>query len=334
MNKEFHYWITGIIANHAGFKQDESKIIAYSSQFVDDNDDNISVYDDEFAVTTSYTNHISQTMNFLLPRTDLMEIYPIFHFIPGDQGNAAKRTDGKVHPLNTTPDSSYANQIMQSAFQSAAKTYMADGKTGLYRLGIATHSFADTWAHQNFTGNLDDFNDMGNALTPNVGHADAIHHPDWVSHRWNDNRLVNSNINNNVRMLAAARRIYYLYTDFQKSINNPMADNWAELESFLIDLFGSTYSGEAEKGADIRAAKYRDKAAWLPDYDDGDWQTAALEAKTVRKDGSDVYEERFFWRSGITNQETDWFKFQQAIKEHVASSSQILQHVFALSELG
>lgn len=194
MNNEFHYWITGIIADHAGFDQADTRIIAYSSQFVDDNDDDISVFDAEFDVSPSYNNHISQTMNFLLPRKDLMEIYPIFHFIPGDQGNASRRKDGKVHLLNTTPDSSYANQIIQAALQNAATKYKNNDKSGLYRLGIATHSFVDTWAHQNFTGSYDTFNDMGHAITPDVGHADALHHPDWVGHRWSDDRLTNPNV--------------------------------------------------------------------------------------------------------------------------------------------
>lgn len=333
MNTEFHYWITGIIADHAGFDQTDTRIIAYSSQFVDDNDDDISVFNDEFDVTPSYINHISQTMNFLLPRKDLMEIYPIFHFIPGDQGNAAKRKDGKVHPLNTTPDSSYAKQIIQAALDNAATKYKNNDKCGLYRLGIATHSFVDTWAHQNFTGSCDDFGDMGNACTPNVGHADALHHPDWVGHRWNDDRLVAPNINNNTRFISAARRIYYLFSDFQASIGNAGADKWSELEPLLLGIYGTTYSGDSEKGAAERTEKYMARVPWLPDYDDGDWQTAALEVKTVRRDGGDDYVERYFWKKGINPVDTDWFKFQDAVKEQIVSAKEILQHVFALAGL-
>lgn len=333
MNTEFHYWITGIIADHAGFDRDDTQIIAYSSQFVDDNDEDISVFNDEFDVTPSYTNHISQTMNFLLPRKDLMEIYPIFHFIPGDQGNAAKRKDGKVHPLNTTPDSSYAKLIIQAALDNAAAKYKNKDRSGLYRLGIATHSFVDTWAHQNFTGSYDAFNDMGNAITPDVGHADALHHPDWVGHRWNDDRLVDPNVSNNTRFIAAARRIYSLFSGFQASIGKAGTDKWNELESFLLGIYGATYSGDSEKGADERKDKYMAKVPWLPDYDDGYWQTAALDKKTVRNGGGDDYVEKYFWKKDINYADTDWFKFQEAVKEQVVSAKGILQHVFALAGL-
>ncbi|OGT97420.1 MAG: hypothetical protein A2079_01750 [Geobacteraceae bacterium GWC2_48_7] len=67
---------------------------------------------------------------------------------------------------------------------------------GLYRLGVMTHAFVDTWAHQNFIGWFNDFNEIGSNIIPNVGHADAMHHPDWVGHRWNDQRLLNPDVDN------------------------------------------------------------------------------------------------------------------------------------------
>ncbi|WP_339041683.1 DUF6765 family protein [Candidatus Lariskella endosymbiont of Hedychridium roseum] len=41
----------------------------------------------------------------------------------------------------------------------------------LYWIGIATHAFLDTWAHQNFTGTMDDFNgflDIKSIIIPNI----------------------------------------------------------------------------------------------------------------------------------------------------------------------
>ena len=35
MNIEFHYWVTGLIAEYAGFKGNESQIIALLCQFND-----------------------------------------------------------------------------------------------------------------------------------------------------------------------------------------------------------------------------------------------------------------------------------------------------------
>jgi hypothetical protein len=43
MNIEFHYWVTGLIAEYAGFSGNEAQTIAYSSQLVYDNDFGVSV---------------------------------------------------------------------------------------------------------------------------------------------------------------------------------------------------------------------------------------------------------------------------------------------------
>ena len=72
MNIEFHYWITGLIAEHAGFSAEDAQTIAYSSQYVDNNDFEVAVFDAENDVVPSCTSHISQTMNILLPRRDMM----------------------------------------------------------------------------------------------------------------------------------------------------------------------------------------------------------------------------------------------------------------------
>jgi hypothetical protein len=39
MEKDFHYYATYALANKAGFSNDDSYIIAYASQYVDDNNE-------------------------------------------------------------------------------------------------------------------------------------------------------------------------------------------------------------------------------------------------------------------------------------------------------
>ncbi len=39
MEKDFHYYVTYALANKAGFSNDDSSIIAYASQYVDDNNE-------------------------------------------------------------------------------------------------------------------------------------------------------------------------------------------------------------------------------------------------------------------------------------------------------
>ncbi len=71
MDAEFHYWITGILAHSSGFLQDETRIIAYSSQHVDDNTLGLRVDPggpDQFSVL------ISQTYDILKPKKALMRM--------------------------------------------------------------------------------------------------------------------------------------------------------------------------------------------------------------------------------------------------------------------
>ena len=179
MDTEYHYWITGMLAYRAGFSEVDALTIAYASEYVDENDVNYTIV--QRRDKSKYRNYMSQTMKISKPKDSLMRIYPIFHFIPGDPAAVtARRRDGKMHLLNTTPNNENANAIIDAAFK-------AHEDTRLYRIGIASHSFVDTWAHQNFIGWYDDFNETDLKPLPAIGHAFAGHHPDWVNHLWVDN---------------------------------------------------------------------------------------------------------------------------------------------------
>jgi len=200
MDIEFHYYITYLIASRAGLPPPEALILAWASQYTDDN---TMIFTIDAGRPTEYTNYISQTANILKPRQTLMRIYPLFHFIPGDpQAPTAWRKDGAMHWLNTTPGSENANLILDAA--------LATGD--LYRIGIACHAYADTWAHQNFVGYSNEFNALTDilftAVVPNVGHADALFHPDEATRRWHDPRLIHGPIDNKARCLAAAAALY------------------------------------------------------------------------------------------------------------------------------
>ena len=121
MDIEFHYYITGIVARAAGFTEEEAKKIAWASQFVDENDVSLTIEDRMNGST--FTNYISQTMNILKPKRKLMRIYPIFHFVPGDPiADSARRQDGKMHLLITTPKNAIAQDLMDAAFKASEET--------------------------------------------------------------------------------------------------------------------------------------------------------------------------------------------------------------------
>lgn len=322
MDIEFHYYIAGILAHRAGFSVEDAIVIAYASQHTDDNGVIYEILDQ--TGNTVYSNYISQTMNILKPKQDLMRIYPIFHFLPGDpMADSARRTDGKMHILNTTPDNSLANLMFSDALASP-------GPLRLYRIGIAMHAFADTWAHQNFVGWHDGFNGEKLNPLPNIGHADYMHHPDWVGHRWADERLTNADISNNQRFLAAAKRILQILCDANGTV---LEDAWATLEPALIDAMGPTTSGEFSQGHEQRIQAYRDLASWLPDYNPLAWMDDAI-LTVVRgipdsEPGPTLLHDRHYWRADRPSYEVShWWKFQEAVKAHQAFCMGRLAPVF------
>jgi hypothetical protein len=310
MDIEFHYHITGILARRAGFSEEDAAVIAYASQHVDDNDTIFEITDTAGQVV--YSNYISQTMDILKPKQQLMRIYPIFHFLPGDPlAVSAQRCDGKMHILNTTPNGALAKELFADALASAEPLRR-------YRIGAATHTFADTWAHQNFVGWYDGFNGEKLNPLPNIGHADSMHHPDWVGHRWTDGRLTNGDIINNHRFLSAAKQIFEILckangTDFTKE--------WAALEPELTDAMGPVYSGEKNQGEERRMQKYRGIAPWLPEYSPHTWMDDAVKTEVKGLPdtviGFTLFKDRHHWRTDRPAfDKSHWWKFQEAIKAH------------------
>ena len=205
MDFEFHYYITGLIANRAGFSIEDSKTIAYASQFVDHNFMVYDVADGDKSTDEVYSNYISQTKDVFKPRLDMMRIHTLFHFVPGDPlAPSARRKDGHMHLLNTTPNSVLSQRMIAGALDTG----------NLYRIGIASHTYVDTWAHQNFVGLNDSFNGFPGNMVPNLGHSDAFLYPDRVGRKWTDPRLLNTEIDNNERFILAAENLFYQYSRY------------------------------------------------------------------------------------------------------------------------
>ena len=317
MDFEFHYYITGLIAHASGFSEEESEIIAYSSQFVDDN---IITYDVKDKYTGEvYSNYISQTINILKPRKTLMRIYPIFHFVPGDPtAVSARRKDGKMHILNTTVDGEITRCLMDSAFRSPMSRR-------LYRIGIASHGYTDAWAHQNFIGLEDDVNSFSMNLMPDIGHANMFFRPDRINDKWVDNRIPKLEIDNNLRFIDAAENLFRLYNDYLG-----LNAHWTRVEDSLLQIM---YCPKQQK----RLQLYYEKTPWLPVYDDSKWFNDCVRREVVCfKDSSNfllskfiIFKDKYWWTKSKEN--ADWFKFQEAIKEHQVVAlipiSKIIEHM-------
>lgn len=350
MDIEFHYHMTYLIAARAGYTASEAAIIAHAAQSVDDNHIPVSLED---SAGTVYENNVSQTMDITDPRLDEL-VYPIFHFIPGDPNfPGAARIDAARHQWNTTPDSPLANEMIDAALASK----------DLYRIGVSAHGYVDTWAHQNFVGKRDKFNEFSTGMFAQeaqlyfaVGHALAAHNPDWPGLVWEDSRLASSAVDNRARFLDAAERLFEKFSKEKKPAASDL-EIAAEKRSLRADLDADIGErDDANANVAARIARYGARAATpeyggeaMPPYVTGTWFSEAIEeprkdvveklkkelalpaladAEQIAGDMySDSHRQRVTWRNSepAAHQAYHWWRFQEAVKAHLAECAAMLR---------
>lgn len=305
MEKDFHYHLTYAAARLAGLP--EPQTIAYASQFVDDNnegqfsiDGNDVLFPEQLQSGGGHyypvmTQSLSpKSLNLYVQRY----VYIPFHFLPGD--NTAE-IDGKRNPLCTTPNSANAKIILKRALRSANP----------YQTGIALHTFADTWSHQNFTGLNEGWNsvypwyNIFKSIAPNIGHAEAGHSPDVVCESWTDHRLKGNGrkIDNRQRALDALKAMYEALRKF-----TGRGPAWDEVRGEFRKII------EIES-YDERIRQTSDLAGGTPVYSQNDWI-----GKALAQDGPEAV-----IKPGFEN--TDWYRFHQAAKTHLAWVAELTRNL-------
>lgn len=197
MNLFFHYYTVWFLASKAGYPPQDCEILAYSSQYVDNNIIALTLKTPRGLFRTTPTQQFG-----FWDEDAPAQVYIPFHFFPGVAEEAsAKRRDRRVNPLAVTPNSPLAQELVERALMSK----------DLYRIGIALHTYADTWAHQDFSGRWENWNSISpTSAIPAIGHAQAGREPDQYNRVWHDPRLVPEleEIHNNARFFEAARQTY------------------------------------------------------------------------------------------------------------------------------
>jgi hypothetical protein len=276
MNEEFHYYAIRYLADAAGLAPDTAALVALSSARVDRALSSWEILDFPGGRLTERT----QDYSFWSEDT-ARGIYVPFHFIPGDRQRAAadRRGDGgngSLSPYIVTEDGPLAKELLVGALRGGNP----------WRIGIALHAYADTWAHQNFSGRLEAENDLGVGLPP-AGHLQALRAPDEATGAWEDPRLRPGlgRVRNSERFLGAARKIYrYLRTWNRSSFGDEeevlgrlallwggaSGDGEGRKASFVVDLGVEPpdyrawldEAGIPEGEADVRSSGY-ERLAWL-----------------------------------------------------------------------
>ena len=332
MDIEFHYYMTHLIALRAGFKPDDAFKIAYASQYTDDNQTAYKIQ----GAGIPYENMISQTEDITKPKEEHLRIYPVFHFCPGTRAEVLKlsppRRDGKFHLLNTIPDNKNARTIFDKALKSG----------DLYRIGIGTHMYADTFCHRDFTGWKDEFNwtrpggiagGLWSALGPAIGHALAMHSPDVTPLVWEDLRLTSKyrEKNNKEQVLSAAVNIFDFFCSNTKPGN--AATIRTQLEGDLNSAIGADVEADTGDLREKRLAnckvllgvnyKKYDKAEWFSDAID--WQ---IDPHTI---GNSNVKYDYSWKGDYLK--SDWYAFQEAVKTHQAVALNLHRKTFTAMEI-
>lgn len=288
MDIEFHYTITYIIALYAGCSAQKSAIIAYSSQYVDDNDGWEKVYVGD----RLYLGCVTNANKFISSKNLLDSVLQTFHFIPGNASKGSPRMDSEKHELCVTPNSDNALALFRMAIDQANP----------YLLGIACHAFADTWAHQNFIGTYDDFNSkqgIVGRLIPSIGHADFLDDPDVTDMIWYDTRLVQALISNPARILEAAESMYDSLVEYFECCKKLSG------KRKLMDGLKKCLKLKQSE----RYAAYENLALYLgaaiPQYQKQRWKKKAI---------SHVRASYYKCNNLETFYDTSWYKFQEAAK--------------------
>lgn len=217
MDLNFHYYAVKTLAVRAGFPEREGQIIANYSQFVDD----FTIYNKirlsevpEFArhlatkhksewlfspVTTGFDSWFE--MARLIKEENQKYITVPFHFIPPHTKlNEKKKGDERI-VWRVIPAQMDSESLIRSLMLDAQNRFKANPRApeNLIRIGLLIHIFADTYAHQNFSGFwgwenycqltkcidikthedvTKDYDPATYHQLPAIGHTEANHAPD------------------------------------------------------------------------------------------------------------------------------------------------------------
>lgn len=213
MNINFHYAAIKVLAEHAGFPPKDSEVIAYASQYVDDatahqrinldknpNVPGIRYNGREFDPICTAHRDLGYAASVVSPRARRV-VYACFHFVPSFEGGAHS-----VRGRRVAEGGAFARKLVEEAVRKLRASSSTEPRVRrLIRLGVALHSYADTWAHQGFSGFWksadNDISDLkiktgsgwqpvGLASTvlsyaaPDIGHAEAGTLPDRSDVAW------------------------------------------------------------------------------------------------------------------------------------------------------
>jgi hypothetical protein len=319
----------------AGFLPEDAQIIAYASQYVDD------AVDHEEMKVNGHLEILSRrfTENSFNPvctahrglqflkgfKKDVQnKIYIPFHFLPDIDS-----PDNTNPYFLVYPNGKLAKQLVFIALTELGKSTGEKRIMNLVRLGIALHTYADTWAHQDFSGrHSHDENDVDeieifengkyekismfskleyNAF-PDIGHAEVSDFPDKSYLKWRYRKANSTDFfeRDNPRLfLKAAESIFDLFVGADKNVD------FQTVKTKLFECFSFETDNPEEKFKKFQ--KVFPEIGFY--YDEYQWKNEALEImqgtkiKELLKNSEPAY---------VLGSDKKWFYFHFAAEEQRA----------------
>jgi hypothetical protein len=342
MNKSFHYYCIRVLAEKAGFEPENAQTIAFASQYTDDSTEfgkiTITNIPDDFEYprlnrsknefdpictahsAMSWFSRLWKWAKFYLKTDVQRKVLMPFHFLPPETLSSG---NSDQFDFITKPNSPLANLIVDDALTCLSQAAAATHEYSLIKLGIALHTYADTWSHDGFSGRHNSLeNDIkriqkkkGNKYqaanpleftvsyaAPDVGHAEAGGLPDESSIDWKakyakkQGGLQRSNAES---FLTAASQIYTRLS----SVAAGRAIDWGSLSDKIFRCLECNGGWENEfKDIDFNYSRFT-------------WRSAALAGDEVTWDSFD--DERDFKKLHFqfTGGDMRWLLFHKAAHE-------------------
>ena len=288
---DFHFGTVYVLSRWAGFGSESSKLIATSSQYVDDNIDNrdgdkSSSRDTGYDVAPDgriirYSGH--ELWDNLWSKDGNEEIWIPYHFLPGLVGETEE--EKLICKKHSILSKELKNRLSRINYQTDSNY--------CFNLGVGLHVFADTWAHQEFSGvpslknivkdlavdilNKDNWSSISEILDlakssalnlayAPLGHAAAIHWPDKPYARWKSSKFPDGR-DNCKEFLEAAEECYEVLAAVSGDRPPQLDDDMREM---LRNAFMEIRDDEGADRNAVWLEWIRNNAFGFDDFDEGD----------------------------------------------------------------
>ncbi|MEY4764951.1 MAG: hypothetical protein RI907_1624 [Pseudomonadota bacterium] len=346
MQIDFHHAVTYVVARLGGLSAADATIVAHASQYVDDATHDGPI---RFATGERYVRASSahKTLEFFdnADTNDNRQVWLPFHFLPGNQvPPKVAASKAFMHRIMCKPGSDVAFEMMRDCVRDQGTPF------ALHRLGVALHTFVDTWAHQQFVGTICDLNRVKDlhvhpdaaykdhhvyddltgpaqhieqylASHMPLGHAGALTLPDLPFLKWRFKRANGEVVerDNPTDFLTAARAAFNVVRRYvAKDVSLPDAPLLAADELAIDQLLRTNLKIEGEDRhrvwltaiADGRFSFGAEQVGYV-DHGPGSWKTAAL---------GDDPENDLDWEYEFSDAflTSNWKRFHDAVHHHRA----------------